>query len=163
MSRVYNQSTMRDFILPFKALKEEAYMDKKIYWFITVFESLEAGKSEGVKDDSRCWGFFSDKNEALNVLHGNITDLWETVYDYAVLEGFYEGICGHTKNASRHKTGLTGTPVIGYTTPRQVNSTSAFVANARPGFYAGHVFLFFAGQGNRVKIPDTGQASRPDL
>ena len=73
-------------------------MDKKIYWFITVFESMESDKSGELKGDSRCWGFFSDKDEAVKVLHGNISDLWETVYDYAVLEGFFEGICGYTEN-----------------------------------------------------------------
>lgn len=33
--------------------------------------------------------------DALDTLHNNITDLWEYCYDYAVLEPYYEGICGY--------------------------------------------------------------------
>ena len=73
-------------------------MDKKPYWFITVFENLKTSKDGAIIYDSRCWGFFSDRNEAVEVLHRNTADLWETIYDYAVLEEFHEGIGGWTKN-----------------------------------------------------------------
>ena len=68
-------------------------MENKSYWFITVMRKLEKN-SKGFLETScsRCWGFYSNKEDALNTLHENRTDLWETVYDYAVLEEYYEGI-----------------------------------------------------------------------
>lgn len=68
----------------------------KPYWFITVFEIVN--KTECGYPDvgyERCWGFFSNKADALKVLHGNETDLYETVYRYAVLEKYYEGISNY--------------------------------------------------------------------
>ena len=67
-------------------------MNEDIYWFITVF----AGWSEETSNPicMRTWGFFKDKQAALTVLHNNMTDLWETVYTYAVLEPYYEGCIG---------------------------------------------------------------------
>lgn len=44
---------------------------------------------------TRCWGFYTNKQSALDALHNNVTDMWETIYDYAVLEEYYEGICGY--------------------------------------------------------------------
>ena len=64
----------------------------KIYWFITVFEKFD--NQYGIKN-TRTWGFYSDKETALDTLRHNYTDLWETVYDYAVLEPYYEGISGY--------------------------------------------------------------------
>lgn len=66
------------------------------YYFITVMENLESG--EGwlcLTGDSRCWGFFTDKQDAVDVLHKNATDLRETCYNYAVLEEYTQGICGY--------------------------------------------------------------------
>ena len=70
----------------------------KIYWFITVFEKFD--NKWGIKN-SRTWGFFSNKEDALNILRNNYTDLWETVYDYAVLEPYYEGVSGYCFDESR--------------------------------------------------------------
>lgn len=71
-------------------------MDKQIYWFITVFEKAEIDKLGWPKTGTtRCWGFYKNKEDALDILHNNITDLWETCYDYAVLEPYYEGISGY--------------------------------------------------------------------
>ena len=70
-------------------------MEDKVYWFITVFETAETDNFGWPKiGDTRCWGFYTDKEDALNILHSNITDLWESCYNYAVLEPYYEGICG---------------------------------------------------------------------
>ena len=70
----------------------------KIYWFITVFEKFD--NKWGIKN-SRTWGFFSNKEDALNILRNNYTDLWETVYDYAILEPYYEGISGYDFDTPR--------------------------------------------------------------
>lgn len=68
-------------------------MEEKVYWFITVFEYCEKDALGWPKfGATRCWGFYSNKQDALNTLHENRTDLWETCYDYAVLEPYYEGI-----------------------------------------------------------------------
>ena len=67
-------------------------MNDKIYWVITVFEKFD--DRWGIRN-SRTWGFFSDKEKALETLKHNYTDLWETVYDYAVLEPYYEGVSGY--------------------------------------------------------------------
>ena len=69
------------------------------YWFITVMERIEPNERFYADfGDQRCWGFYSNKQDALNTLHENRTDLWETIYNYAVLEEYYEGISNHTMN-----------------------------------------------------------------
>ena len=63
------------------------------YWFITVMEKIDPNERFLAKfGDKRCWGFYANKQDALNTLHENRTDLWETIYNYAVLEKYYEGI-----------------------------------------------------------------------
>ena len=71
------------------------HMEDKIYWFITVFEYCEEDPLGWPKfGATRCWGFYCDKQDALNTLHENRTDLWETCNNYAILEPYYEGVCG---------------------------------------------------------------------
>jgi len=41
---------------------------------------------------SRVWGFYTDKLNAIEALHFNLTDLNETCYQYACIEAFEEGI-----------------------------------------------------------------------
>lgn len=62
-------------------------------WFITVFEKMDQTEQSFPKmGSSRTWGYFSDKSWALEALHENVTDMWETCYDYAILEYFDEGL-----------------------------------------------------------------------
>lgn len=68
--------------------------EKTIYWFITVFEKVETDRGWPDIGARRVWGFYTDKEVALKALHENWTDMWETCYDYAVLEPYYEGISG---------------------------------------------------------------------
>ena len=67
------------------------------YYFITVFEHI-AMDENGWTDSgrTRCWGFYTDKETALQALHENWTDMWETMYDYAIIEGYHEGISHYT-------------------------------------------------------------------
>ena len=67
-------------------------MKNKSYWFITVFEKIPNKNNLFDLGASRCWGFYTDYNKALETLHNNITDLYENFYNYAVLEEYYEGI-----------------------------------------------------------------------
>ena len=73
-------------------------MEDKIYWFITVFEEFD---SQYCIKNSRTWGFYSNKEDALKVLKENRTDIWETIYDYAVLEAYHEGISGYAFEEGR--------------------------------------------------------------
>ena len=68
-------------------------MEIKSYWFITVFDKIEPSDVFYVDfGDSRCWGFYSNRDSALKTLHNNSTDLFEGCYHFAVLEEYYEGI-----------------------------------------------------------------------
>jgi hypothetical protein len=62
-------------------------------WFITVFETREINELGWTEYGcQRCWGYYSDHDKALSALHENRTDMWETIYDYAVLEKIPEGL-----------------------------------------------------------------------
>lgn len=63
-------------------------------WFIAVFEKMEAHNNTGWPEfgAQRTWGFYADRETAVQCLHENWTDIHEYCYDYAVLEKFDEGI-----------------------------------------------------------------------
>lgn len=71
-----------------------------VIYIITVMEKDGSKRNEyGFPDYGkiRSWGFYFKKDHALEALHKNIFDIWETCYDYAVLEEMKEGIavdCG---------------------------------------------------------------------
>lgn len=69
--------------------------DNKIYWFITVMGRCDMIDGFLHTRPTRCWGFYSNKEDALFALHTNMTDMWETIYNYAVLEPYMEGISGY--------------------------------------------------------------------
>lgn len=72
---------------------------EKTMWFVTVVEKIEENKFGFVVfGDDRTWGFFSNKDDAVRVLHNNITDVHESFYEYAVIEEYYEGIGSSTQN-----------------------------------------------------------------
>ncbi len=61
------------------------------YYFITVFERYD----DRGPHNMRCWGFFDSFSPAHAAIRYNRTDKWETVYDYAVVEEYYQGISGY--------------------------------------------------------------------
>jgi len=65
----------------------------RTFYFITVFEKLDIDE-RGFPDtgSQRCWGFYSDKETAFRAVHENWTDLEETIYKYAIIEEYEEGI-----------------------------------------------------------------------
>ncbi len=63
-------------------------MDEQTYYFITVFQNYDEYGPHGM----RCWGFYTNFSNAIDTVHNNITDLWETIYNYAIVEEYYEGI-----------------------------------------------------------------------
>lgn len=51
-------------------------MKDKVYWFIIVFEYAEIDNLGQPKIRStRCWSFYANKEDALNTLHNNMTNL----------------------------------------------------------------------------------------
>lgn len=68
-------------------------------WFITVVEKIEHDFT-GFADtgDSRTWGFYFNKEDAVNVVKSNLTDIREFLYDYVVIEEYDEGIGNYTWN-----------------------------------------------------------------
>lgn len=63
-------------------------------WFITVMEFLEEDEKYIARHgDKRTWGYYKDKDTAVQALHENWTDMWEYTYDVALLEKFESGIC----------------------------------------------------------------------
>ena len=64
------------------------------YYFITVFKEYD----EYGPHTMRCWGFYKDLSDAIVTVRHNITDLWETIYEYAIIEEYYEGIGGYNFN-----------------------------------------------------------------
>lgn len=95
------QERFLDKLLASRKYKSDCMFGLPI-WFITVFEKVDTLKSEkdgrdlGFGDTgARCtWGFFYDKEKALEALENNSTDMWEYCYDYAVLEKYSPGIPG---------------------------------------------------------------------
>lgn len=66
-------------------------------WFVTVVEKMDDRDTTfGDTGDTRTWGFFSNKEDAIDVLHKNVTDMHELYYDYAVIEEYNEGISNDT-------------------------------------------------------------------
>jgi hypothetical protein len=61
------------------------------YYFITVFQSYDERGPHGM----RCWGFYNNFQAAEDTLVNNVTDLWETCYDYGVIEEYEEGISNY--------------------------------------------------------------------
>lgn len=61
------------------------------YYFITVFQSYDDYGPRGI----RCWGFFDNFKDANTAIRSNNTDMWETVYDFAVVEEYLLGIGGY--------------------------------------------------------------------
>ena len=59
-------------------------------YFITTIDTME--------NDTRCVGYFKTFEEAENVVLNNICDIWETCYDYVVIENIKDGIYRYDDN-----------------------------------------------------------------
>lgn len=76
-------------------------------WFITTIEKVEYYENENdipaFPDfgDQRTWGYYSDREKAVQALHKNLTDMYEYLYDYALIEKFEEGICPYASPNNR--------------------------------------------------------------
>ena len=61
------------------------------YYFITVFAKYD----DKGPHNMRCWGFYKELPDAVEAIMWNYTDMWETVYDYAIIEEYHLGISGY--------------------------------------------------------------------
>lgn len=64
-------------------------------YFITVFEKVEPDvllPGFPYFGSTRTWGFYQERDTALKAVRENWTDMREGVYEYAVVEGYDEGI-----------------------------------------------------------------------
>ena len=65
-------------------------------WFITVFQKVEPdGRGWAEFGAERTWGFYTKREDAVRALHKNYTDMWEFLYEYALIEKFDEGISNY--------------------------------------------------------------------
>jgi hypothetical protein len=62
-----------------------------VNYFITVFNRYD----EYGPHDCRCWGYYSDLDDAVIVLTNNKTDLWEGCYHYGIIEAIEPGIAAY--------------------------------------------------------------------
>lgn len=62
-------------------------------WFITVFQKCESDDL-GWADlgAQRTWGYYSERETAVQALHKNWTDMREYLYNYAIIEYIEEGL-----------------------------------------------------------------------
>ena len=71
-------------------------------WFVTVVETIIENSEylNGMTDTGvfRAWGFYSDKEKAIQSLHENWTNMRDDFYDYALIEEYEEGIANVTGN-----------------------------------------------------------------
>lgn len=84
------------------------YFDNRTVWFVASVRDVLQEVPEEVKNfkglpkdykyenhDSVTWGFYYDLGKALNVVHNNISDLWEcNWYQYVVIEAHEAGLLG---------------------------------------------------------------------
>lgn len=61
-----------------------------VIWVCATCETDEHGLTQ--HGANRTWGFYKDRETAVKALHENWTDMWEYLYNYAVLECYDEGI-----------------------------------------------------------------------
>ena len=64
-------------------------------YFITTVDSR--------KDDTRCVGYFKEFEKAEKIVLENGYDIWETCYDYAVIENIPEGIYNYDFHPTWYK------------------------------------------------------------
>lgn len=66
-------------------------------FFITAMTNVMTDKDrfdseKAKKHTTRCFGYFKDKEVAIEAVKDNVADMWETMYDYIVIEEIDEGI-----------------------------------------------------------------------
>ena len=60
-------------------------------YFITTIEHLPKGDYLSM-GDCRCVGYYNDFNKSEEAVINNYCNIWETIYDYCVIESILEGL-----------------------------------------------------------------------
>jgi len=70
-------------------------MERAKMYFLTCFEKMETNE-KGWSDfgAQRTYGFYQNKEDAIESMHVNNGDIRECLYDYGVIEEIQEGIYG---------------------------------------------------------------------
>ena len=63
----------------------------KIYTIFTFSKLDEEREYSPISGSKRLWGFYTSLEESRDVVENNITDIWEYLYDYALIEEVEEG------------------------------------------------------------------------
>ena len=66
---------------------------RAIIYTITCFQKVEMDDKGWLRTGaSRTFGYFAEKDDAVEAMHHNTLDMWEYLYDYAVIEAMREGV-----------------------------------------------------------------------
>jgi hypothetical protein len=72
-------------------------------YFITVFEKLPPNDDYCDCGATRCVGYYEKLESAEDTVKNNYGDIWETCYDYAVIENIEEGLYPMTVDRQFYK------------------------------------------------------------
>ena len=69
-------------------------MEDLVMYFITCFSRFELNERLNIADigSSRTFGYYKDKDEAIEAVKKNLCDIQERIYKYSVIEHITEGI-----------------------------------------------------------------------
>lgn len=72
----------------------ELYPNLDAIWTVMVMEKVEKDKVTGLIDTgcTVVWGWYKNYEDAKRAVINNITDIWEGIYHYAVVQRITEGI-----------------------------------------------------------------------
>lgn len=55
-------------------------------------EETRIDSEESKKHSTRCFGYYKEKENAISAVKSNMLDMWETCYNYIVIEEIGEGV-----------------------------------------------------------------------
>jgi hypothetical protein len=70
---------------------------RKRMYFITAMtniltEETKFNSDKAKQNSERCFGYYKEKEKAVNAVETNLYDMWETIYNYIVIENVEEGV-----------------------------------------------------------------------
>lgn len=84
----------------------DIFPENDYIYAITVMETIEERNRIPYFGDSRCIGFYFTYDDARDAVMNNYCDIWETIYDYAIIEkiapGFYNGASSDDRSTFKY-------------------------------------------------------------